>query len=304
MRALVETGMPHATWDQHRRGDRGRRTSAARHIDAGAGDPVRGRRGDPARRFKVALDCVRGAGATMMPAAARAARLRGGGDQPGAGRALSARAGADPGEPSASSSGSCRRAGRTSGSRWILTWTGWRSSVTRDGRSARTTRSRSPRELVLRHRAGPVVTNLSTSLLVEDVAREAGVRGGPGAGGRGERRGADARRGRADRRRGKWRSHPARGASGARCADRRGPASAIAGGGGAAAVGRSRGRCRVTSIVKDKLATAEREPGRGVRSAARRRFRTRRRTRRTGCGWRGRTGGCTFGRRERSRSCA
>ena len=48
-------------------------------------------------------------------------------------------------------------------------------------------------KLVLRHRTGPVVTNLSTSRIVEDVANAAGTARDPGAGGRGQRSRSHAR---------------------------------------------------------------------------------------------------------------
>ena len=227
---------------------------AARHIETVLAIPYLDVEAIRARRFKVALDCVRGAGATVMPALLERLGCEVVGDQHGAGRPLSARAGADPGEPSASSKRWCRRAGADIGfavdpdvDRLAL--------VSDEGRAIGEDYTLAlAAKLVLRHRRGPVVTNLSTSLLVEDVAREAGVEAirAPVGEVNVAVRMRDERC--ADRRRGEWRGDPARGASRAGCADRRGPASAIAGGGRAAAVGRSRGSLPSYVIVKDKLA--------------------------------------------------
>ena len=66
MRALVETGIPYASWDKIGSviSDE---AAAARHIEAVLAIPYVDVEAIRARHFKVALDCVRGAGATIMP---------------------------------------------------------------------------------------------------------------------------------------------------------------------------------------------------------------------------------------------
>ena len=83
--------------------------------------------------FRVALDCVRGAGATVMPALLEALGCEVQAINLEPDGALPARAGADPRAPRASWARSCGRAGPTSGSRSTRTWTAWRS-WTRPGR--------------------------------------------------------------------------------------------------------------------------------------------------------------------------
>ena len=199
MRGLLETGVPRATWDRIGSVDdaRIRGCGAARapvlaipYIDVEA---IR------RRRFKVALDCVRGAGATMMPAlltrsAARWWRSTWR-------RTVSfPRAGADPGESLGARSA---REGKRRGHRLAVDPDVDRLAIVSDeGRAIGEDYTLAlAAKLVLRHRRGPVVTNLSTSLLVEDIASEAGSSDAC-AGGRGERRGADAGRARPSAERG------------------------------------------------------------------------------------------------------
>ena len=173
MRALLDTGIPYATWDKI-----GTVTAdanaASRHVEAVLAIPYVDTAAIRARKFKVALDCVRGAGATVMPMLLE--RL--GCDVVGInmepdGRfprqpepipenlreleRLVAESGADIGmavDPDVDRLALVSDAGRAIGEDFTLAL------------AAR---------LVLRHRRGPVVTNLSTSLLIEDVARDAGV---------------------------------------------------------------------------------------------------------------------------------
>src|SRR5690348_10197047 len=66
MRALVERGIPRATWDKL--GDVTQDAHAVeRHIEKVLAIPYLDVNGIRARRFKVALDCVRGAGKVIMP---------------------------------------------------------------------------------------------------------------------------------------------------------------------------------------------------------------------------------------------
>ena len=177
MRALVETGIPRAHVGPARRGHagrgRGRRVTSTAVLALPFLDVEAIRR----RRFKVALDCVRGAGATIMPQLLERARLRGRRDQPRAGRPLSARHRSRSPRTSASSSVSCARAGADDrASRSIRTSTAWRWSSTTGRAIGEDYTLALAARVVLRHRRGPVVTNLSTSRIVDDVARRGGSR--------------------------------------------------------------------------------------------------------------------------------
>ncbi|MES2176817.1 MAG: phosphoglucosamine mutase [Gemmatimonadota bacterium] len=173
MRALVESGIPYATWDGI-----GSVVSdeavAIRHIDAVLAIPYLDVDAIRGRKFKVALDCVRGAGSTIMPALLEwlGCEVVGMNMEPD-GRfprepepipqnlrefeAFVAHTGADIGfavDPDVDRLALVSNEGRAIGEDYTLALAA---------------------KLVLRHRKGPVVTNLSTSLLIDDVAREAGV---------------------------------------------------------------------------------------------------------------------------------
>lgn len=173
MRALVDTGIPLASWDEI-----GSVTTddgvASRHIDSVLAIPYVDAQAIRARKFKVALDCVRGAGATIMPALLHrlgcevvAINLEPDGRFPrepepvpanlGELEQLVKSSGADIGlavDPDVDRLALVSDEGRAIGEDYTLALAA---------------------KLVLRHRTGPVVTNLSTSLLVDDVARAAGV---------------------------------------------------------------------------------------------------------------------------------
>ncbi|MEO8563265.1 MAG: phosphoglucosamine mutase [bacterium] len=173
MRALLETGIEYASWDKI-----GVVTEdadvARRHVASVLAIPYVDVEAIRRRGFKVALDCVRGAGATVMPMLLEALgcevvsiNLETDGRFPrepepipenlSALEALVRESGADIGfavDPDVDRLAIVSDEGRAIGEDYTLAL------------AAR---------LVLRHRRGPVVTNLSTSLLVEDVAREAGV---------------------------------------------------------------------------------------------------------------------------------
>jgi phosphomannomutase len=173
MRALVDTGIPMASWDEI-----GSVTTddgvSSRHIESVLAIPYIDAAGIRARKFKVALDCVRGAGATIMPALLQrlgcevvAINLEPDGrfprePEPVADNlkeleALVQQSGADIGlavDPDVDRLALVSDAGKAIGEDYTLAL------------AAR---------LVLRHRKGPVVTNLSTSQVVDDVARAAGV---------------------------------------------------------------------------------------------------------------------------------
>jgi phosphomannomutase len=173
MRALVESGIPYASWQ-----DLGVVTedadAALRHLQAVLGIPYLDVAAIRARRFKVALDCVRGAGATIMPMLLE--RL--GCEVVSINMEPDGRFPREP-EPTAENLKELERLVKESGAdigfavdpdvdRLAL--------VADDGRAIGEdfTLALAAR-VVLRHRKGPLVTNLSTSLVVEDAAREAGV---------------------------------------------------------------------------------------------------------------------------------
>jgi phosphomannomutase len=173
MRELLESGVSYATWDRIGSviadGE-----VAARHLAAVLAIPYVDVQAIRKRRFKVALDCVRGAGATIMPRLLEALgcdvvaiNLEPDGRFPrepepipenlSALEGLVKESGADIGfavDPDVDRLAVVSDEGRAIGEDYTLALAA---------------------KLVLRHRRGPVVTNLSTSLLVEDVAREAGV---------------------------------------------------------------------------------------------------------------------------------
>ena len=173
MRALVDTGTPHAQWDAI-----GTVTEdadvAARHIETVLAIPYVDVEAIRARKFKVALDCVRGAGATIMPALLE--RL--GCEVFGLNMEPDGRFPREP-EPIPANLREFERFVKESGAdigfavdpdvdRLAL--------VSDEGRAVGEDYTLAlAAKLVLRHRKGPIVTNLSTSLLVDDVAREAGV---------------------------------------------------------------------------------------------------------------------------------
>ena len=173
MRALVDTGTPHAEWDGI-----GTVTEdpgvAARHIETVLAIPYIDVDAIRARKFKVALDCVRGAGSTIMPALLE--RL--GCEVFGLNMEPDGRFPREP-EPIPSNLRAFEKFVSESGAdigfavdpdvdRLAL--------VSNEGRAVGEDYTLAlAAKLVLRHRKGPIVTNLSTSLLVDDVAREAGV---------------------------------------------------------------------------------------------------------------------------------
>lgn len=173
MRALVESGIPRATWDKLG-GIEQDDHAVQRHVERVLSIPYVDVEGIRARRFAVALDCVRGAGAAIMPMLLE--RL---GCQVTAINTETDGRFPRPPEPVAENLGDLERLVLDSGAavgfavdpdvdRLAL--------VADDGRAIGEdfTLALAAR-LVLRHRRGPVVTNLSTSRLVEDVAVAAGV---------------------------------------------------------------------------------------------------------------------------------
>ncbi|MCY7378328.1 MAG: phosphoglucosamine mutase [Gemmatimonadaceae bacterium] len=173
MRALVEEGTPHATWDRIGtviQDD----DVAARHVESVLAIPYIDAAGIRARRFKVALDCVRGAGATVMPLLLE--RL--GCEVVAINMEPDGRFPREP-EPIPANLGELERLVQESGADvgFAVDPDVDRLALVADGGHAigeDYTLALAAR-VVLRHRRGPLVTNLSTSLVVEDAARAAGV---------------------------------------------------------------------------------------------------------------------------------
>ena len=173
MRALMDRGIPRATWDAL--GEIVHDTDAVqRHIDQVLALPYLDVAGIRARRFRVALDCCRGAGGVIMPqlltelgCEVYAINMEADGqfhrppepvaENLGELAALVKATEADIGfatDPDVDRLALVLDNGIAPGEDYTLAL------------AART---------VLRHRPGPVVTNLSTSKVVADVARDAGV---------------------------------------------------------------------------------------------------------------------------------
>jgi len=173
MRALVERGIPRATWDKLGviSSDDG---AIARHIERVLAIPYVDREGIRSRKFTVALDCVRGAGAAIIPALLEELGCK----------VVAINTETDgrfprPPEPVAENLGELERLVLDSKAdigfavdpdvdRLALV-SELGKAIGEDFTLALAAR------LVLRHRHGPVVTNLSTSRVVEDVASAAGV---------------------------------------------------------------------------------------------------------------------------------
>jgi phosphomannomutase len=173
MRALIDTGIPYATWDAIGTVTRDEH-AAARHIEAVLAIPYVDVEGIRGRRFKVALDCVRGAGATVMPVLLE--RL--GCEVVAINMEPDGRFPREP-EPVAENLGELERLVKESGAD-----IGFAVDPDVDRLALVSDRGRAIGEdytlalaakVVLKHRRGPLVTNLSTSLVVEAAAREAGV---------------------------------------------------------------------------------------------------------------------------------
>jgi phosphomannomutase len=174
MRRIVEGTIPRASWD--RLGEvEVDPTAIARHIERVLALPFLDVQGIRKRRFKVALDCVRGAGGAIMPAllerlgcVVSAINLETDGRFP------------RPPEPVAANLGDLERLVRSTGAQVglavdpdvdrlaLVSERG--EAIGEDYTLALAAR------VVLRHRNGPVVTNLSTSRVVDDVAVAANSR--------------------------------------------------------------------------------------------------------------------------------
>jgi phosphomannomutase len=173
MRSYLDRPIPWKGWDGigRRETDEG---AARRHIDAVLALPYLDVVALRRRRFRVALDCIRGAGAVTLPqlldelgCEVHAINVEPDGRFPRAP------------EPVAQNLGELEELVRTTGAD-----IGFATDPDADRLSLVDDRGRAVGEdytlalaarLVLRHRPGPVVTNLSTSRVVEDAALAAGV---------------------------------------------------------------------------------------------------------------------------------
>lgn len=173
MRALIDGTIPRATWDRLGPVTHDER-AVERHIDKVLKIPYLDVQGIRSHRFKVALDCVRGAGKVIMPALL---------DRLGC-EVVSINLDPDgrfprPPEPVAENLGELERVVLGSGAA-----VGFAVDPDVDRLALVSDEGRAIGEdytlalaamVVLRHRPGTVVTNLSTSRVVDDAARRAGA---------------------------------------------------------------------------------------------------------------------------------
>jgi len=148
--------------------------AVARHLAAVLAVPFLDADALRKRRFKVVLDCVHGAGSVLLPRLLEAL----GCEVIGLGLEPDGRFPREP-EPIAANLGELEQAVREHGADIGLATdpdADRLSLVSNDGRAIGEDYTLAlASALVLRHRRGPVVTNLSTSRLLEDVAAEADV---------------------------------------------------------------------------------------------------------------------------------
>ena len=174
MRALVEHGIPYATWD--RLGEtRYDGDAITRHLDQVLALPFLDVPGIRARHFRVAYDACRGSGGAVIP---RLLELLG--CEMHAIELETDGRFSRPPEPVAENLGALERLVKSSRAQIgfatdpdvdrlaLVSDAG--QAIGEDYTLALATR------VVLRHRAGPVVTNLSTSRIVDDMAADGGAR--------------------------------------------------------------------------------------------------------------------------------
>jgi phosphomannomutase len=174
MRAFVmERPIDWAGWDTLGSSEPDER-AVRRHLDAVLAVPYLDRAALEQRRFRVALDCIRGAGAVLLPALLDAL----GCEVIGLNMEPDGRFPREP-EPIAANLGELEALVRESGADVGLATdpdADRLALVNNEGRAIGEDFTLAlAAQLVLRHRPGPVVTNLSTSRVLEDVAAEAGV---------------------------------------------------------------------------------------------------------------------------------
>lgn len=174
MRRLVDGSIPRASWDRLGAVTEDR-SAIERHIEQVLALPFVDVAGIRQRRFKVALDCVRGAGGRIIPpllerlgCQVTAIHLESDGRFPRSPEPVAEnlqelerlvlQSGADVGmavDPDVDRLALVSEKGKAIGEDYTLALAA---------------------SVVLRHRQGPVVANLSTSLILDDVAKEAGSR--------------------------------------------------------------------------------------------------------------------------------
>lgn len=173
MRASIEKGIPRATWDKLGTVEQDDR-AVSRHLERVLSIPYLDVAGIRKRKFKVALDCVRGAGSVIVPqllerlgCTVSAIHMEPDGRFPRAP------------EPTADNLKELERLVLDTGSAVGLAVdpdVDRLALVSNEGKAIGEDYTLAlAARLVLKHRKGPLVTNLSTSRLLEDVAREAGV---------------------------------------------------------------------------------------------------------------------------------
>jgi phosphomannomutase len=173
MRALLDSGIPRATWDKlgHITRDD---EAVALHLEQVLALPWLDVEGIRSRRFRVALDCCHGAGAVIMPALLSEL----GCEVYGINMESDGRFHRPP-EPVAENLGELEALVRATQAH-----VGFATDPDVDRLALVLDDGKAPGEdytlafavrTVLRHRRGPVVTNLSTSKVVSDVADEMGV---------------------------------------------------------------------------------------------------------------------------------
>ena len=173
MRGVVDSGIPRASWDRLGRIEQDDR-AIARHIDRVLSIPYLDVDGIRAQRFSVALDCVRGAGAAIMPELLERLGCR----VTAINTETDGRFPRAP-EPVAENLGELERLVRDTGAAvgFAVDPDVDRLALVSDAGTAigEDYTLALAAMLVLRHERGPLVTNLSTSRIVEDVAARAGV---------------------------------------------------------------------------------------------------------------------------------
>src|ERR1041385_687040 len=173
MRASIEKGVARATWDRLGSVEQDDR-AVSRHLERVLSIPYLDVAGIRKRKFKVALDCVRGAGSIIVPqllerlgCTVSAIHMEPDGRFP-----------RSP-EPTADNLKELERLVLETGS--VVGLAGdpdvdRLALVSNEGKAIGEDYTLAlAARLVLRHRKGPIVTNLSTSRLLEDVAAQAGV---------------------------------------------------------------------------------------------------------------------------------
>ena len=173
MRATIEKGFQRATWDKLGTVEQDER-AVSRHLERVLSIPYLDVAGIRKRKYKVALDCVRGAGSVIVPqllerlgCTVNAIQMEPDGRFP-----------RSP-EPTADNLKELERLVLETGSAVGLAVdpdVDRLALVSNEGKAIGEDYTLAlAARLVLRHRKGPLVTNLSTSRLLEDVAAEAGV---------------------------------------------------------------------------------------------------------------------------------